>query len=532
MVRTLSIWRWQLVFTGSTVAIVAMITAFHPQTFANRLVVAGVVLAILITLMTLAVPWHRLPRTAAVVIPLLDALAVGLTTNAPDIRLGFLWVFPIVWLATYFTMPWVLGGIAFISATLVLFAEQQGTPADLLLRLLVLIITLGFLGVTVRVGAQRSRAARRLLQLRSEQVNRAAERAEANQRRVTQIIDGLTVALVVVAGTGRVLQMNDAYRALYGRDRFGAALPSAAVEYDARRGTAIPPSHTSLARAAAGETLRAEQVWLFDGAGQWRALEVSTQPMASAGEGEDLTLVIIDDVTARLEAEEERRAFTAVISHELRNPLTAIVGHVDLLRERDDLPGRVPAQLEVVAHAGERMQDLVESILTQTSTTAHEPFESVDLRGVVEASAASYEPLLSGNRQEFTIEGAESLVISGDAFRLRQVLDNLLSNAAKYTPAGGRIKVDLDTVPDGQAELTVVDDGAGMTKADVHRVFEPYFRTDSAVSSGISGTGLGMGIVREIVAAHDGSIDVASEIGVGTRVTLRFPQRRVKETQV
>ena len=531
MVRTVSIWRWQFVFTGSIVAIVVMITAFKPQTFANPLIVAGVALVILTTMVTLAVPWHRLPRTAATIVPLLDALAVGFTTNAPDIRLGFLWVFPVVWLATYFTMPWVLGGIVFISATLVVFADQSGAPADILLRLLTLIITLGFLGVTVRIGAQRSRAARRLLQRRSEQVNRAAERAEANQRRVIQIVDALQVALVVVTTEGRVLQMNDAYRALYGRDRFGAALPSAAVEYDARRGTAVPPTRTSLARAAAGETLRAERVWLFDGAGQWRALEVSTQPMASAGEGVDITLVVIDDVTALLEAEEERRAFAAVVSHELRNPLTAIVGHVDLLREREDLPDRALAQLEIIANAGDRMQDLVASILDQTRRTAQEPFEPVDLRGVVEASAASYGPLISGNRQEITIDGAESLVIYGDAFRLRQVLDNLLSNAVKYTAAGGRIDVGLRTADTGHAELTVEDDGTGMTPEDLPRVFEPYFRTESAVRAGISGTGLGMGIVREIVTAHEGSIDIASEVGVGTRVTLRFPQRRVKEMQ-
>jgi two-component system phosphate regulon sensor histidine kinase PhoR len=529
MVRTVSIWRWQLVFTGSIVAIVVMITAFKPETFANPLVVAGAGLVIVTTLLTLAVPWHRLPRTAATVVPLLDALAVGLTTNAPDLRLGFLWVFPVVWLASYFTMPWVLGGIAFISATLVLFADQSGTPADILLRLLTLVITLGFLGVTVRIGAQRSRAARRLLQRRSEQVNRAAERAEANQRRVTQIVDALSVALVVVTTGGRILQMNDAYRALYGRDRFGAALPSASVEYDARRGTALPPSRTSLARAAAGERLHAERMWLFDGTGQWRALEVSTQTMASVGEGEDITLVVIDDVTALLEVDEERRTFNAVVSHELRNPLTAIIGHVELLRERDDLPGRVPAQLDIIAHAGERMQDLVASILQQTSRAAQEPFAPVDLREVVEAAAASYAPVISGNRQEIGIGGAPNLVISGDPFRLRQVLDNLLSNAAKYTPAGGRIDVAIDTAATGEAEVTIVDDGFGMAPEDLSRIFEPYFRTESAVRAGISGTGLGMGIVREIVAAHEGRIHVSSELGVGTRVTLRFPPRSPEE---
>ncbi|WP_061018511.1 sensor histidine kinase [Microbacterium sp. CCH5-D1] len=529
MIRTVSIWRWQLVFMGSIVAIVVMITAFKPQTFANPLIVTGIALVVVTTLVTLAVPWHRLPHSAVAAIPLLDALAVGFTTNAPDIRLGFLWVFPVVWLATYFSLPWVLGGIAFISGTLVVFADQNGTPADILLRLLTLVITLGFLGVTVRIGAQRSRAARRLLQRRSEQVNRAAERAEANQRRVSQIVDALGAALVVVTSSGRILQMNDAYRSLYGRDRFGAALPSASVEYDARRGHAVPQTRTTLARAARGETLQSERVWLFDGGGQWRALEVSTQPMATAGEGEDITLVVIDDVTAMLEAEEERRAFTAVVSHELRNPLTAIIGHVELLREREDLPGRVPAQLEIIAHAGDRMQELVGSILEQTSHTAPEPFAPVDLRELVEASAASYSPLIAGSRQTLTVEGEGGLVVSGDAFRLRQVLDNLLSNAVKYTPAGGIITVDLSTGPDGYAELAVSDNGTGMSPEDLSRVFEPYFRADSAMRAGIGGTGLGMGIAREIVAAHEGTIDVVSEAGTGTRVTLRFPHHRAKE---
>ena len=530
MIRTVSIWRWQLVFTGSMVAIVVMITAFKPQTLGIPFFLAGLSLIVVTTLATLLVPWQRLPRSAVAAVPLLDALAVGLTTNAPDIRLGFLWVFPVVWLASYFTMPWVFGGIGFISVCLVLFADHTGTPADVLLRVLTVIITLSFLGVTVRIGAQRARASRRLLQRRSEQVDRAAERAETNQQRVTQIIDALGVALVVVTAEGRILQMNDAYRVLYGRDRFGAALPTAAVEYDGRRGATVPPTRTTLARAAAGEKLQDERVWLFDGNGQWHALEVTTQTVASARPGDRITLVIIDDVTALLEAAEERRALTAIVSHELRNPLTAIVGHVDLLREREDLPGRVPAQLEVIANAGERMQELVTSMLEQTGRASEEPFEPVDLRQVFEASAASAAPLIVGNRQQLEIAGAESLVIYGDAFRMRQVLDNLLSNAVKYTPSGGRITVRL-TATGGHAELVIADTGMGIGPDDLSRLFEPYFRADNAIRGGITGTGLGMGIAREIVIAHEGSIDIASEVGIGTTVTLRFPQRRKKEMQ-
>lgn len=531
MIRTVSIWRWQLVFTGSIVAIVVMITAFKPATLGLPFFMAGLVLVVVTTLLALAVPWHRLPRRAVVVLPLLDVFAVGLTTNAPDIRLGLLWVFPVTWLATYFSMGWVLVGVAFSSACLVLFAERSGTPADIVLRVLTVVIALGFLGVTVRIGAQRSRAARRLLERRSEQVNRAAERAETNRRRVTQIIDALRNALVVVGEDGRILQMNDAYRVLYGRDRHGEALPSAAVEYDNRRGSAVPPARTTLARAASGERLHEERVWLFDAQGQWRALQVSTQTMASATAGQHIVLVVIDDITDQLQAEEERRAIVAVVSHELRNPLTAIIGHVDLLRERDDLPPRVSGQLDVIANAAQRMEDLVASTLHATRQAPEEPFEPVDLRRVLETSAASYDPLIKGGRHQLEVSGAESLVIYGDAFRLRQVLDNLLSNAVKYTPAEGRIAVHLDTAPDGQAELSISDTGTGIAPDDLPRLFEPYFRSDRAVLAGVAGTGLGMGIARDIVQAHEGSISVASTVGEGTVVTLRFPQWRVKEVR-
>jgi len=528
MIRTVSIWRWQLVFTGSIVAIAVMITAFKPQLLALPLFITGLALVVATTLLTFALPWHRMPRRAVVIIPLLDVLAVGFTTGAPDIRLGLLWVFPITWLATYFSMRWVLGGVGFSSLCLIVFADHTGEPADVLLRVLSVVVTLSFLGVTVRIGAQRARAARRLLVRRSEQVARAAERAETSQKRVTQIVDALGVALVVVADDGRILQMNDAYRALYGRDAEGEARPSVAVEYDRRRGSAVPPNRTTLARAADGELLQDERVWLFDGEGRWRALQVSTRPMAAITEGLGIMLVVIDDITEILEAAEERRTLTAVVSHELRNPLTAIIGHVDLLLDREDLPPEVLVQLRVVANASERMEGLVSSNLEVTRPAREEPFEPVDLREVVEDSAASFAPVIAGSRQVLDIGGVSGLVIDGDAFRLRQVMDNLLSNAVKYTAAGGRISVLLEATADGQAEVRIADTGTGIAADELARVFEPYFRADRAVHAGIAGTGLGMGIARDIVHAHDGIIQVESTVGEGTTVVLRFPRRRAK----
>lgn len=524
MIRTLSIWRWQLVLTGSMAAVVVVIAVFTPETLAVPAVLMGITLLVIMTVVTLATPWARLPRTIVALIPLLDTVAIGFTTSATDLRLGFLWVFPVTWLATYFAMPWVFAGIGLAGASLVVFAPQGDPLPEITLRVLIVVITFIFLGVTVRVGAQRARATRRLLRRQSEQSHRSAERSRMHEERVTQIIDALGSALVVVADDGRILKMNDAYRVLYGRDRYGARSPAAAVEYDARRGVAVPPSRTTIARAARGEELDEERVWLFDGSGRWHALTVSTQPMAGVLDGEQVTMLVFDDVTELLDAAEDRRAVSEIVSHELRNPLTAIIGHVDLLRERTDLPARVQIQLEVIADAGERMQDLVTSALDDTKRKADDQASPVDLRAVVDAAVDSYAGVVAGSGQRLVVTGDPEVRIDGDAFRLRQVLDNLLSNAVKYTAAGGEITVALDGSGDEPATLIVSDTGSGMQQADLERVFEPYFRSADAIRSGTPGSGLGMGIVRDIVAGHGGWVHVESPPGEGLRVIVTLPR--------
>jgi signal transduction histidine kinase len=114
------------------------------------------------------------------------------------------------------------------------------------------------------------------------------------------------------------------------------------------------------------------------------------------------------------------------------------------------------------------------------------------------------------------------VLIWGDAFRLRQMADNLLGNAVKYTPPGGTVEVSVRRTG-ADVEVVVADSGIGIPAADIPRVFDHYFRSASAVDSGIPGTGIGLQIVRDVIEAHDGTIDIASEPGTGTTVTVRIP---------
>ncbi|SDM09473.1 sensor histidine kinase [Microbacterium azadirachtae] len=525
MSRRASIWRWQLIFVSTTVAIAVLVAALKPTVFATPLFTAGLLLSLVATIVVLVLPWDRIPPAGILAVPMVDIVAIGLTTQAPDIRLGFLWVIPITWIATYYSMIAVFGGIALITAFLFTIANQTGLFSDVVLRVLITAFALGFLGTTIRIGVKRSRASSRLLRRRSEQIDRIARRAETHERRVTQIIDALDTALVALGDDGVILKMNDAYRRLYGVDADGIALPAPAVEYDDREGEPVPVHRTVLARASRGEQLDGERVWLYDADGVWRALEVSTRPMASDADQGAVTLVRIDDVTAALAAAEERRLMSAILTHELRNPLTAIVGHVDLLLERDDLPARAADQLTVVAGAAERMQDLVTTALDASRPARRVLSEPVDLHALVRASVSSFLPTATAGRIRVDVTGASALLIYGDAFRLRQVIDNLLSNAVKYTAAGGSIVVSLDVADDALAELVVADTGSGMAPADVERLFEPYFRGEQAAHGGVPGTGLGLVTVRDIVTAHGGTVDVHSRLGEGTRMRVRLPRR-------
>lgn len=522
MHRTSSVWRWQLIFTGSIVSVTVAVAALLPGVFTHPLFVAGLALVIVVTLATFLIPWQRVRPGWIAVVPFVDLIAIALTAEVADLRIGFLWVIPVAWIATYYSGWVVAAAVGTISVSLVAIAGAQGPIAEATMRVVVTMLALGFLGTSIRIGAVRGRAARRLLRRQSQQTRRAADRAAAHERRVTQIIDALDTALVAISAQGTIVKMNEAYRELYGRDRYGARLPAPAVEYDDHRGEPVAPTATTLARAARGERLDGERVWLYDASGRWRALQVTTQPIASVDEDGETTLLIIDDVTEQLEAGEERRKMAAIVSHELRNPLTAILGHVDLLLDRDDLPERVRRQLETVANASERMQRLVTSALESTRPTVRP--EPVDLSVLARAAAELFLPTAAAKNLTLAVVGMDALVVSGDAFRLRQALDNVLSNAVKYTPAGGRVSVRLGIADDGAAELLVSDTGVGIAQEDLGRLFEPYFRASEAVRSGVPGTGLGLGIVREILTAHGGELCVTSERGIGTRVRMLLPR--------
>ena len=214
-----------------------------------------------------------------------------------------------------------------------------------------------------------------------------------------------------------------------------------------------------------------------------------------------------------------QQRFIADISHELRNPLTTIRGNVDLMRRMNcvDLPSLDAIQVE-----SERMTRMVSDLLLLAQADAGLPIrrERVELDTLMLQVYRQVRPLAEGI--ELVIGAEDQATILGDPDRIKQLLLNLVDNAIKYTPKGGKVTLGLQCV-EGWAQLSVADTGLGIPVQDLSHIFERFYRVDKARSRAAGGTGLGLSIVEWIVQAHDGKIDVQSEMGKGTTFIVWLP---------
>lgn len=241
------------------------------------------------------------------------------------------------------------------------------------------------------------------------------------------------------------------------------------------------------------------------------------------------------DVTAAREAEAERserlaaeRAnqaksrFLARMSHELRTPLNAVLGFTQLLM-MDDTADQRPVRLQHVHSAGRHLLSLIDDVLDlaglETGDLRINP-EPVDLAALVADTLPLLEPLRKQHGLTTAVD-VPPLAVMADPLRLRQVLLNLLSNACKYNRAGGQVQVRAQ-VASGEVLIVIEDQGRGMTDAQLRQLYEPFNRL-GIESEGIEGTGIGLTIVKALVERMGGSVQLHSQIGLGTRAEVRLP---------
>jgi signal transduction histidine kinase len=221
--------------------------------------------------------------------------------------------------------------------------------------------------------------------------------------------------------------------------------------------------------------------------------------------------------------------FVSQVSHELRTPLTSIRGYLELLLDdADDVSaaGR-ERYLAIVDRNSVRLLSLVEDLLF-VATMADGGFaldeSEFDLAELLAEAVEAARPLADKRRIKLRDQSQSELLLLGDRDRLTQVIDNLLSNALKFTPEGGEVTVD-SVRSNGNVRLVVADTGVGMRPDEIGHLFERFYRTDAATAQAIQGSGLGLSISKTIVEAHGGTITAASQLGVGTSMTIELPQQ-------
>ena len=242
--------------------------------------------------------------------------------------------------------------------------------------------------------------------------------------------------------------------------------------------------------------------------------------------GESQTLLLARDITQAERVETMRRDFVANVSHELRTPLTVLVGFLETVRELKLDPQRVRDYIGMMREQASRMHRIIEDLLALSVLESAPPpaAERVRIAPLLERLAADA-AALSGGRHTISVRGRPQVDLLGNESEVASAFGNLLSNAVRYTPTGGRVTLAWDDGPDG-ASFSVEDSGVGIAPEHIPRLTERFYRVDRSRSRETGGTGLGLAIVKHALARHQANLEVASAPGAGSRFTARFPASR------
>jgi len=244
------------------------------------------------------------------------------------------------------------------------------------------------------------------------------------------------------------------------------------------------------------------------------------------GEKTDGVVVVFQDITEQEKLDMERREFVANVSHELRTPLTTVKSYAETLMENAEKGSMEANFLDVINIEADRMTRIVKDLLTLSRLDYDRSKlnkTTFSLQNLVRDIVRKLSIDAKNHNNEISFEQTNEIPpFFGDRDRLEQVMTNIISNAVKYTPGGGKITVNCG-YQYTDAIITVTDTGIGIPKEDISRIFERFYRVDKARSRKFGGTGLGLAIAKEIIDAHSGKIEIESTQGKGTKVTVKIP---------
>jgi len=263
-------------------------------------------------------------------------------------------------------------------------------------------------------------------------------------------------------------------------------------------------------------------------------LDVTISAVHGLPEEEQKKMMVFHDVTRLKKLEKMREDFVANVTHEIKTPLTAIIGFIETLEE-GAIKEEVTAKkfLHIISENAHRLGRLVDDLLILSSIELGEMklrFENVSIANVIDSVLPMFETKAA--EKSLTVEkhiSDELPLILADRDKMAQILVNILDNAVKFTPSGGKISISAVQDDSGFVVVKVTDTGMGIQKMEIPRLGERFYRADKTRSRELGGTGLGLSIVKHLMKAHNGSIDIESQVGKGSTFSLAFPINRLQK---
>lgn len=344
----------------------------------------------------------------------------------------------------------------------------------------------------------------------SGEISKQLRRLEEKTDEFNQITESMKEGLVLLDNKGIVLSINPAARNIFGSDTQGA------VGHDFLR---LDRSRT-LSAAIEKTFEEGHSEIRVERMGREYQLDISRIESAGKVLG---AVMLAFDITEQEYAERNRREFTANVSHELKTPLQGIIGSADLIETGMVKPEDMPRFIGHIRKEATRLVALIEDIirLSQLDEGNELPCEEFDLMDIAEEVEQNLESAAGVRDITLSLSGRNAIMY-GVRRLMYEIVYNLCDNAIKYNLPGGKVEIMVDR-KDEEAVLCVKDNGIGIAPEHQDRVFERFYRVDKSHSKSSGGTGLGLSIVKHAVQYHHGKLELKSEIGKGTEITVHFP---------
>lgn len=524
-------YRTQLPFALGALGLFIAVAVILPYTLNVPILLTGFGIAAVATVAALMVPWEKFNPHWMLIVPALDLVAVAFMR---DILLpfvpstGLLCVFPLLWIA-YGFRSWaavvaVAGTLFIVVFPFFASGALPRTPLEWLNIVMLPTIAIG-ITATVNVAAAQLRRAQAAVAARGREVNRTLRRSQDAEALSTAILETVNAGVAFYNADGELARSNPRAAEMTLRSGFRADVPPYAgpEAREADRVTLIPLDQQVIPRALRGELIKNHLEWLGPEGDQIAILVTSDQVRRPNGELLG-TVVVGHDVTALAEAVNLREEFLATVSHELRTPLASILGFLELVEEEVDTEALgVDEYTAVIRRNAEELLRRVTELLSVSDGRITTLLTDIAPAEVVRQSVHKLGPMARSKDIRLTQTIAGDIRLQGDAHRLEQAIDNLISNAVKYSPAGSIVRVGFAFDHD-EARITVSDDGRGMNREEVRQSTEKFYRAQGVRDDAVQGVGIGLSIVKAIVEGHGGRIEIESTPGRGTTVALVLPR--------